>query len=217
MTGARHRAQVGLVSLALLLGLAACTSGSDGATPASPSPTPPASTPVSSSVLSSAPSPTVSMPASLTPAEAKAATSAIEAYRQYITVSDQVLQGGGVSAALLRTVAVQGALTGAQSEAAIVRSRGLRSLGETTIARLAVRSVNLMSNPTAYVVPEVILDSCEDVSGVDLVDAKGASVRPKDAPDAWKTSLWVRHYPSAGGGVDGWIVARDENEGVSTC
>jgi hypothetical protein len=216
MTGARHRARAGAVSLAVLFGLAACTGGSDAAAPSSSSTSPAASTAVSSSAPSPTPSPSVSMPASLTPAEAKAATSAIEAYRQYTLVLDQVRQNGGQGAELLKTVATQQALAGGTNSAAIYASRKWRFLGQTRLARLAVRSVSLQQAEETHTVPEVILDTCEDLSATDVVDASGASVRPRDLAERWKTAIWVRYYPKSGG-TDGWLVGRHENEGAPSC
>ncbi len=114
---------------------------------------------------SATPSPSVSMPASLTPAQAKAAASAIEAYRQYTLVLDQVRQNGGDGSDLLMTVAIHQALTSAQQAARIYHSQHYRLVGNTKVTRVGVRSVSLKTDPKSFTVPEVILDTCEDTRG----------------------------------------------------
>jgi hypothetical protein len=133
-----------------------------------------------------------------------------------VLVLDQVRQNGGQGADLLKTVATQQALTSAQTEAALFAKNGWRSVGRVLVRRLGVRSASLQANPEDYVVPEVILDTCEDVGGGDLLDGAGKSVRPTDVPVTWKTTVWVRLYPVESG-PSKWIVARDENEGVPSC
>ncbi len=222
MTRSRGRAQISALALVGLLataGASACSSPTDGA--AGPSSTASGSLTASSSASAStstaAPSPSVSMPASLTPAQAKAAASAIEAYRQYTLVLDQVRQNGGEGSDLLKTVAIHQALTSAQQAARIYRSKGYRLVGSTKVSRVDVRSVSFKTDPETFTVPEVILDSCEDTEKIDVVDGSGKSVRPADVPPRWKTVTWVRYYPDQSAGIDGWLPGRSENEGAQTC
>lgn len=222
MTRSRGRAQISALALVGLLataGASACSSPTDGA--AGPSSTASGSLTASSSASASTstatPSPSVSMPASLTPAQAKAAASAIEAYRQYTLVLDQVRQNGGEGSDLLKTVAIHQALTSAQQAAVSYQSKRYRLVGDTRVTDVVVRSVSLKTDPKTFTVPEVILDTCEDTEAVDVVDGAGISVRPIDVPPRWKTVSWIRYYPDQGSGVDGWVQARRANEGVQKC
>jgi len=163
------------------------------------------------------PSLSVSVPASLTPAEAEAAASAVEAYRQYVEVFNQVRQGGGTHAQLLKSVAVQSALQNAQYEVANLTKRRLHQVGNVIIVRLGVRSATLQADTGDYQVPQVVLGGCEDTSAADLLDSMGKSVRAADVPRHWSTVVWVRYYPKVNAGSNGWVVSRLENEGASGC
>lgn len=220
MTPGRRRKRFGTVALAVVsvtLGVTACTGSSDEV------PAPSAATTTQSAISEPptpsstvAPSSTVSMPASLTPAQIKAATSAIEAYRQYTLVLDQVRQNGGQGADLLKVVATQQALAGGLNAADTYSTRKWRLVGETKIVSLTVRSVSLNKDQATHTVPEVVVDTCEDMSGTDVVGTSGESVRPPDLAEKWKSVIWIRYYPESKG-IDGWLVGRHENKGVISC
>jgi len=120
------------------------------------------------------PSLSVSVPASLTPAEAEAAASAVEAYRQYVEVFGEVRQGGGLQTSVLSSVATYTALDNAKYEAFMLSKRGERQTGDVVISRVSVQKVNLRPDKAKHEVPEVVLDSCEDASGADFVDKSGS-------------------------------------------
>jgi hypothetical protein len=165
------------------------------------------------------PSPVVTLPKSLSPREREAAESAIEAYRQFLAVYDQALQAGGVGAEeLLSTAAVQTALSDAVYDAGVFHQKRWHLVGDTRMEWARVRSVSMRVNPKTYTVPEVVLDTCLTVTGLDVTDAAGASVRPKDAPDHWNETAWIRYYPELDHhSATGWYVGRKENKGASSC
>lgn len=220
MTGTRHlRVRTVLVALGVLAATAmsGCTGeeagGSQSTAAATLLPTPVFSAP--------APSPTpsggVSIPANLSPQEAQAAAKAIKAYEEYVWVTDQVFQSGGKQAGSLDRVAQSTALIAARNEAAYLAENELVGLGETRIHNLIVRSVNMTVDPSKRVVPETIIDSCEDVSGTKLLHSTGRPARPSNAPLYWATTTWVRYYPDQSAGVEGWVVADRSNKGVAEC
>lgn len=156
-------------------------------------------------------------PANLAPEETQAAQVSLEAYQMYIAVTDQVFQGGGEPAELLETAAASEALISARNEAAYLEQNELHTSGETVLRNVRVRSVGMDRDPSKFIVPEVIVDSCEDVTKTRLLDKNGKSVRESSAPTAWETTVWIRYYPEASAGVDGWVVAERTNEGVESC
>lgn len=141
-----------------LLGLTACL-GSDPTLVPDPEPT---TTPVFAS-------------------DEEALAAAEEAYAAYIAVSDQILIDGGTNPERLLEVATQ-EVYDSELEGFERRSQeGLRSVGHTIIA-----STKLQTHESAGELVLVVLYVCIDVSGVDVVDAAGASVvspgRPTKLP-----------------------------------
>jgi len=220
----------GVVLAAVLLAAGACSGGSGSSTSsassgsarvavsAEPSDSSgPPSDPAGSGGATPSLSVSVSVPASLTPAEAKAAASAVDAYRQYVQVFNQVQQDGGMNVAPLSSVATYTALDDSKYEAALLAKSKAHQVGRVVIARASVSSVNLSPRAGKHEVPEIVLSSCEDASEAEFIDLSGKSIRKVGVPRFWETRIWVRFYPGTEAGVDGWVVARLENHGASSC
>ena len=73
------------------------------------------------------------------------------------------------------------------------RRDGYVQTGTTRLAKIEVPSVNLdNSDPATGRVPAVQVDVCFDVTGVDVLDASGASVVTAERPGTG----WIRHTVS---------------------
>lgn len=142
-------------ALALMLLLSGCV------------PTPPAETPVAS------PSPTP-----VFASEEEALAAAEEAYAAYLAVSNQVFAEGGANPERLNSVATGDFLADEMAGFERVRASGWRSTGLT-----AYRDVVLQSYAPGSSTGVVGIYVCEDVSGVDVLDASGVSVVSPSRPD----------------------------------
>lgn len=136
-----------------------------------------------------------------------AAAEAEERYREFLRVGDEVGQGGFVSADPFDAVTVlperayqETALRNAQ------RTPGLRQIGTTQVASLSVTSVDLTPEPGGY--PEVVLQACLDVSGVDIVDGTGSSIVLPEREERSKSTVTMYHYEPGTKGAEtgGWFV-----------
>lgn len=136
-----------------------------------------------------------------------AAAEAKERYREFLRVGDDVGQGGFVSADPFDAVTVpperahqETAFRNAQS------TPGLRQIGATQIASLGVTSVALDPDPGGY--PEVVLQACLDVSGVDIVDGTGRSVVLPEREERSKSTVTMYRYEPGTKGAEagGWFV-----------
>jgi hypothetical protein len=186
-----------LVTVLALVGIAILVVGGGD----DPAPTPPAPA-------------AVEEPAEIAPVEEPAQTpedvAAVEAeerYREFLRVGDEVGQDGFVSADPFDAVTVlperayqETAFRNAQ------RTPGLRQIGTTQIASLSVTSVDLTPEPGGY--PEVVLQACLDVSGVDIVDGTGQSVvLPEREERSTSTVTMYRYEPGTKGAeAGGWFV-----------
>lgn len=186
-----------LVTVLALLGIAILVVGG-GDDPAPPPPAPAA-------VDEPADTKPVQQPAQ-TP-EDLAAAEAEERYRDFLRVGDDVGQGGFVSADPFDAVTVlperayqETAFRNAQ------RTPGLRQTGTTQIASLSVTSVDLTPEPGGY--PEVVLQACLDVSGVDIVDGTGSSIVLPEREERSKSTVTMYRYEPGTKGAEagGWFV-----------
>ncbi|CAB4896713.1 MAG: hypothetical protein F2825_00305 [Actinobacteria bacterium] len=136
-----------------------------------------------------------------------AAAEAQERYREFLEVRTSVAQGGYQSSAPFDAVTVlperayqETAFRNAQ------RTPGLRQIGITQIASLSVTSVDLTPEPGGY--PEVVLQACLDVSGVDIVDGTGKSVVLPEREERSKSTVTMYRYEPGTKGAEtgGWFV-----------
>lgn len=96
---------------------------------------------------------------------------ATAAYSRYLVLADQILADGGLAPERIENVASPEFAKQFSSEVAQYSSAGLKTVGATT-----TKSVELQSWSSSGGLLQVSLYICEDVSGVDVVDASGASV-----------------------------------------
>ena len=115
--------------------------------------------------------------------DAEALAAATEAYAAYLAMSDQILAEGGEKPERIRAFATE-----ALAEIEIdgydnVRSKQLRSVGESDFSGMIVQDRKSSSDIRRGIVTTYL---CSDVSGVDVVDANGDSVvsvtRPNFTP-----------------------------------
>jgi len=202
--------RLGLISWATgALVLAAATACSDSSSDTSPPP--PSDTP---SATSDAPSAT-SSPSS--PSDV-ASADAISAMRSYFAVVSEVGQDPKSSLKRLRTVATSTQLQALETLQRSQREQGRRQSGSTAINEFRVQSVNLdNSDPAAGKVPTVVIDVCWDVSGVDVIDRRGASVVSPSRPDTGWTRYSVANYDYADDPNGGWRVATGQDLEEEPC
>ena len=157
------------------------------------------------------------LPVGLSTEEQEAALGGLAAYANYLKVGDNVFQGGGRDPEPLRAVAVGTALTSAQTEAANLAQLNARLVGSIVAKRIKVTSVNLKTDPAKSIVPEVVISSCEDSSGVQVVDANGKDITDSSAAQFFPSTVWARFYPKNADHAEGWLIARAENSVAGSC
>jgi hypothetical protein len=186
-----------LLTLFAIVGIAYLVLGSDE--PTAPPPAPAA-------VEEPAEPDPAEPPVQQTP-EDLAAAAAQERYREFLDVRAAVAQGGYKSSAPFDAVTVapervfqETAFRNAQE------TPGLRQIGTTQIASMSVTSVDLTPEPGGY--PEVVLQVCLDVSGVDIVDGSGNSIVSQDREDRSKSTVTLYQYEPGTKGAEtgGWYV-----------
>ncbi|QTE28573.1 hypothetical protein [Pengzhenrongella sicca] len=122
-----------------------------------------------------------------------AAANAEALIHEYYSVLDAA--GANLTADLpdLTNVAISRDLDVRQNQFARWQRDGWVQKGSTELPQIQVQSVNLdNSDPANGRVPAVQIDVCFDVTGVDVVDASGASVVAAARPDLG----WIRHTVS---------------------
>jgi hypothetical protein len=109
--------------------------------------------------------------------DAAALAAAEKTYKGYVAMSDQILSDGGHDPARLRKWATGKALSAAVKGFDEAASKHWHAIGRTVVrdVLLEQRSRSRASAVTIY--------ACDDVSGVDIVDAAGASVVSSSRPD----------------------------------
>ncbi len=184
----------------LLVAVTACSNGDNvpaqsGSPAASTSPTP----------SSQAPTTAPTTPSSETELAAETASTLL---LQYFATVDQLRQQPKRPISELGAVATSTQLAAQKKLIQDQRSNGLHQTGSTTIAKLAVQSVNLdNADPTAGKVPTIQIDVCYDVSGVDILDSRGRSVVSPDRPDNGWVRYSVANYEWDTNPRAGWRVA----------
>ena len=113
--------------------------------------------------------------------DAEALAAAEKAYAAYLKVSDEVAQGGGHDADRLIGLAAGNLLTDDRSGFQTFVAKGWRSVGSTKLTNIELQSADLKAGPGTPAA--VVTYLCEDVSGVDVLDASGASVVSPQRPN----------------------------------
>lgn len=166
----RLTAAAGIAALTLLI--SSCSGQDDPVaepTPSSAAPT--TSAPTSSSVV----------PAS---AEDQAVAEATDLVRAYYAEIDRVNLDPNADANTLRDVAANEAFDLQLRTALQTKARGLTQIGNVRVLEVTPFSIDLSSDstttPPKY--PTIVMDTCIDVSGVNVVDAEGKSVVASTRP-----------------------------------
>ncbi len=147
-----------------------------------------------------------------------AAVGAESVVRRYFATVDQVRQQPGTPLTALNEVAISGELSTEQRLIRSERQKGLRQVGDTRIARLAVQSVNLdNSDPKAGRVPAVQVDVCWNVIDVDVLDRSGDSVVSPSRPDTGWIRFTVANYDWSTDPTGGWRVASSQDLAKTPC
>lgn len=150
------------------------------------------------------PSPIISTPLAPTDAAAEAAKAA---YLEYVRVDDLVAQGGYKNLRPYDTIAISPERTDLVLVAR--RSAGERRVGANKVDALDVKDVSLSHNVKIY--PRVQLLACLDVSGTDVLDARGRSLISSKRLPRVKVSVVVQQIPAAAftgsGRKAGWYVS----------
>lgn len=108
----------------------------------------------------------------------EALAAAEEVYREYKSAAADILADGGIEPDRIRDHVTGQFLEESLDSFATARSNGWRAVGEVLIKDFTLEFYDSSSSG-----PEVIAAfSCEDVSGVDVVDADGLSVVRDDRP-----------------------------------
>lgn len=176
-------------AVALLAALAGCGSSSEAAPPVLQS-----ASPTVSPSGTATPSPAATTPP--TPEEA-AIAQAEKAARAYFSVMDQLSANTTADTAVLKTVAVSTGLIDAQNQISFGRGEDQRQVGNTRLASIQAKSVDLTLDLTqrpAPKVPIVQLDVCYDVSAVNVVDSTGKSVITAARKDKALAVLGMTNY-----------------------
>lgn len=167
---------------------------------------------------------TVTSPSLTSPSDAptspaqSAATDAVAVMRRYFTVLDSARKAQSVPVSRLESVMTSIELTTEQRLVAQERQQGDHQVGDTRIARLTVRAVDLRnSDPAMGKVPTVTIDVCWDVSKADLLDKNGQSiVSPSRAARGW-TRYTVANYHWSENPSGGWRVADGQDLKQTPC
>jgi len=138
--------------------------------------------------------------------EDQAAATAQARYRDFLRVVDAVGIAGFVSDAPLKAVAVPPELVVQQLTVRQSKPQGRRQNGYTRLTSLSVSSVDL--TPPAGGYPEVVLQACVDVSGVDVTDRTGKSVVSAGRAPRSKSTVTMYAYKkgTVGAEAGGWYV-----------
>lgn len=193
------------VATAVLLLVAVTSCANDSTDPV------PSGTPTSSSPAATA--------ATTPPSETEVASAAASAtLRQYYNVRNQLRQDPSQPLTLLKSVAISTELSAQQNLFKKERKQGLHQVGQTAIAQLEVRSVNLdNSDPKAGKIPTVQIELCFDVGDVDVVDKNGKSVISPDRPDTGWIQFVVANYEWDSNPAGAWRVASSKDIERTPC
>jgi len=160
----RLTAVAGIAALALLT--SSCGSQDDPV--AQPTPT------------SAAPTTSTQTSASVVPvsAEDQAVADVTEIVNRYYALTDQIGADRGADANILRDVATGDALQNAIRNDVRSKAQGRVQIGNVTVLEIEPFSIDLTSDPAAdpRKYETIVIDTCIDVSSVNVVDAEGKSV-----------------------------------------
>lgn len=200
-----NRGAIALATAALAL--AAVVSCDDSANDPEASPSPTASTRA----------PTTSSPTPLSESE-KASAAASALVEKYYATVDKLNKDSNAGLGQLLGVATSLQLSAQRTVIKTQRESGQRQTGDTKVAQVKVRSVNLdNSGPRSGKVPTVEVDVCWDVSNVDVVDSDGKSVVAPSRPDTGWTRLTVANYDFETDPANGWRVATGQDVERTPC
>lgn len=131
--------------------------------------------------------------------------------REYYRVIDELRSDPSADLAMLDDVAVSVALVSRQRQVERERGDGWHQTGETKIAELDLKSVNLdNTDGEGTTVPLVQFEICIDVRDVDIVDANGNSVVADERPSrGWERHTLANHDWETDP-VRGWRVSTSE-------
>lgn len=166
----RLTAAAGIAALTLLI--SSCSGQDDPVaqpTPSSVAPT--TSAPASSSVV----------PVS---AEDQAVSEATEAVNAFYAAIDRLNIDSNSDTATLQEVSTGEAYLVQERSAVQMKARGLTQIGNSRVIDATPFSIDLTTDAAASPpkFPTVVMDTCLDVSGVNVVDAEGKSVVPSTRP-----------------------------------
>jgi hypothetical protein len=178
------------------LGTAPSTSSAPGRTAGSATPDRSVSVTASPSVATQAPSAAATVAAE--PLTYEAAVSAAEStLSRFLATSDQILQKADGDAGVARTMASGFVLGEIEAAAQERKDVGLRQTGSVRIVSMTPRVVRLdVTNPT------VSISACLDVSGIDVIDSTGASLKDR----LYQPSGPVQHVYGVGLVAGVWLV-----------
>jgi hypothetical protein len=144
----------------------------------------------------------------------EAAKQAISDYRS--TDYEVARQPRAISDQELRQVAVGGGYNDISNDRSYYSRNGYRAIGAPKIVDISVQWVKLAHKPNQQppLIPTVLIDICNDVSGTNVVDKTGHSVVDPARPDRFAMSYWVSNYDWPN--PDGWRVSETETE-LTTC
>lgn len=160
----RLTAAAGIAALALLV--SSCGGSDDPVVQPTPS---------SAAPTSSAPTSSSAVPVS---AEDQALADVTELVNQYYALLDQVSSDRNADANILRDVATGDALQNAIRNDVRSKAQGRVQIGNVKVLEIEPFSIDLTFDPAAdpRKYETIVIDTCVDVSGVNVVDAEGNSV-----------------------------------------
>lgn len=202
----RNRTLIALILGVLVVAVTACalvrqlngvaTAGSPTTLP-SMAPTSPAA---------ATPTPSTSPTPSATPTLSKTQTDITAAVTNYYKVTDELEQKPPRDPyKKLFTVTKGEAFLMWQDEITNAFTNGQHATGSTKVTEIVTKSILQKSGRSAAKV-----DTCVDVSNVDVVDKKGKSVVPPDRPDRFSSRLQLEKYGKT------WLVITDR-DGSQKC
>lgn len=146
------------------------------------------------------------LPAGLTADQIADAKAAVEVYRAYWSVSDQALADPTNDwAQQIAAVA-----DGTAGDLLLNDIHSLANAGRHTTGRTVIDATVIKVEPA-----NVHLVGCVDVSGTDVVDANGQSVKVPDGPGTYERFQTATQVGQVQGGA--WLVAVDTFDRDSTC
>lgn len=207
----------GLAGVLLLSGAAYGISqagGNDTLPVAQPSTAPAAQEPDPTATTGST-APSSPTPAAQTPVQ-RAEAAAEGAFREFLQVDNAIAKAGYRDTKPYDTVAVSPERRYLEEQALIYRNAGERQTGDVEVRDLSVVKSDLKPGPGNY--PYVVLRTCIDVRGVDVLNRDGESTVEADRPDFFLSTVTMNYYQPGTEGAEsgGWRVYEIETPG-DTC